>query len=93
MEECFYYFFVVFKRDLAEENKLKEEIETSALEVQSCSDMSTMRLDVTFNRLNINAGRPPMLTEGAGKPEGRKREPPLQKCREAEKLLPQTKQL
>lgn len=85
MEECF-YLFGFFLRDLAEENKLKEEIESSSLEVQSCSNASAVRLDVVFNRLNINAGRALVLTEGAGKPEGREREPSLEKCRDSKEI-------
>lgn len=68
------FIFFIFKTNLDEKNKLREEIKPSSLGVQSCSEMSNVRLDVLFNRLNINAGRALMLAEGTGKPEGRETE-------------------
>lgn len=63
--------------NFAQPEKQEKSRRASSLEVQSCSEMSTVRLDVLLNRLNVNAGRALMLAEGAGKPEWRETEPSL----------------
>lgn len=76
MSEYFNYLFVL-KTDLVEESKWREEIKTSSFKMQSCSEMSPVRLEDLLNRLHINAGRALTLAEGAGKPEGMETEPSL----------------
>lgn len=76
MSEYFNYLFVL-KTDLVEESKWREEIKTSSFKMQSCSEMSPVRLEDLLNRPHINAGRALTLAEGAGKPEGMETEPSL----------------
>lgn len=75
MGECFNFLFTL-KTDLTKESKGREQIKTS-FKMQSCSEMSPVRLEELLNRQHINAGRALTLVEGAGKPEGMETEPSL----------------